>query len=473
MPLDSETVEATRASTVLTESVVTRETVGLTSAAEGQVNTISLYRGGVLGSRSIVFQPDGTYTNITPAHTYAEGDSTGVRASDLDRCSYMPVAFFQEIMHRARIGKRDELVYEQPGQVEGHPGIKLNIDTLNFKHNGLPLTHYAKTQLCGHARVPVEYFHRLVEKGAVQLAAMNVNVGMRLRSDNVRGARDGKFLVRIKDEVVDGVLTDSYGIWDNHDMLDAFVECFPQEMVSSLMVSYFWSDGRDIEGTVVIPDEWTNEPGTVFGVGVAFRNSENGRRSLSFVPFVARNGQVGLTYDKKETLNGVLELKHTSGINVVSIKEEIRESIPQLIRSANSLRTHLINSKQILLPNPADVLALLAIRFGIAPSISRTWYDLFLVDNSSSAFGLIDSLMETSLLQPFEVKLALQTFAGQILIDNLGKSEAELVQMWMTTIIPAAQRLRRNSTGPERIEEYTVGLQATDVPRTRRRNARV
>lgn len=473
MPLDTETVEATRASTVLTESVVERETIGLTSAAEGQVNTVSLYRGGVLGSRSVVFQPDGTYTNISAPHTYAEGDSGEARASDLRYRSYMPVAFFQEIMHRARVGKRDELVYEQPGQVEGHPGIKFNIDTLNFKHNGLPLTHYAKTQLCGHARVPVEYFHRLVDRGAIQLAAMNINVGIRLRANNVRGARDGKFLIRIKDEVVDGVLTDSYGIWDNHDMLDAFVECFPQEMVSSLMVSYFWSDGRDIEGTVVIPDDWTNEPGNIFSVGVAFRNSENGRRSLSFVPFVARRGQIGLTYDKKETENGVLELKHTSGINIASVKQEIRESIPKLLRSANSLRTHLINSKQILLPNPKDVLALLAIRFGIAPSISRMWYDFLLVDGSDTVFGLIDSLMETSLHQPFEIKLALQTFAGQMLTDNLNKSEADLVQLWMTTIIPAAQRLSRNSTGPERIQEYTVGLQATDVPRTRRRNARV
>ena len=454
-----------------TERAILRASAGLPAATEGQSPTVLEYTGGALGNRHVVLQDDGSFVNMAPRLAPQE-----LTSEEIILRACMPVAFFQELMHRERQNKRDELVYEQPGRPNGHPGVRLDVGDLHLKHNGLFLTHHAKTQLCGHARVPVEYFHRLVAQGVMQLAALNINTGIKLRAGNIRGAQNGKFLIRIKNDVVDGILTDNYGIWDNHDMMDAFIECFPADMVADLMVSQFWTDGRDIEGTVLIPSGWTNEPGNVFGIGIAFKNSENGRRSLVFSPFVTRNGRGGIRYEKKETSNGVLELKHTSGISVQSVKEEIARSIPMLLRSANSLRTHFMNSRLITVPNPRDVLAALAIRYGIPASTSRLWYRTWLPATAPIApgditddearntepvnptvFGLLDSLMETSLSQPPDVQVNIQVMAGQMLIDGVDKSEADLVQHWMTTMIPAGQRLRRSSTGPARIEEYTVG----------------
>ena len=464
-----------------TETAIPRASAGLPAAEEGQSPTVLQYTGGALGSRYVLLQDDGSFVNMAARLAPQE-----LTQEEVVLRACMPVAFFQELMHRDRRGKRDELVYEQPGRPDGHPGVRLDVSDLHLKHNGLPLTHHAKTQLCGHARVPVEYFHRLVTQGVMQLAALNVNTGIKLRAGNIRGAQNGKFWIRIKNDVVDGILTDSYGIWDNHDMMDAFVECFRADMVPDLMVSQFWTDGRDIEGTVLIPSGWTNEPGNIFGIGIAFKNSENGRRSLVFRPFVTRNGRGGILYEKKETTNGVLEIKHTSGISVQSVKEEIARNIPVLLRSANSLRTHFMNSQQITVPNPRDVLAALAIRYGIPASTSRLWYRQWLLDSNNhgranevtedearryeplvpTVFGLLDSLMETSLSQPPDAQVNIQVMAGQMLIDGLDKSEADLVQHWMSTVIPAGQRLRRSSTGPARIEEYTVGAVPAPTPTT-------
>jgi hypothetical protein len=462
---------------------VPRESVGLSPALEGEPANLLHYTSGILGSRRVIEREDGTFLNVLPE--IAEQDIT-TEDVILRRC--VPVAFYQEITHRRREGKRDERVREQPGP-DNHPGVRLSIETLHLKHNNLPLTHHAQGQLCGHARVPIEYYHRLVKQGVLQLAALNVNTGVKLRAVHIRGAREGEFLIRVKDDEVRAVLTDDYGIFDNHDMLDAFVQCFPDEMIPELMVSQFWSDGDDVEGTVLVPNEWTNEPGHVFGIGIAFKNSEIGKRSMNFKPFVTRNGRGGLMFDKRDTTNGVMEVKHSPSMTVDSVKTQIRANVPALLRSANSLRTHLINSMQITIPNPREVLAALAIRFGIPANTSRLWYRNWinqslsaphivqesetsrlaeLVPFNSNVFYLLDSLMETTLSQSSETQMSMQSMAGQMLIDQLDQDEAGLTTYWMSQMIPAGQRLARRSNGVELIREYTVGQLPPVVTTTER-----
>lgn len=450
--------------------LVERTSVNLPVAVEGQDRDVPLYTGGMLGQRRVIERDDGVFLSLLH-----DAPNLAPQEEILRRC--MPVAFFQEIMHRHRLGCVDERVYEQPGQPEGYPGVRLDVRTLNFKHNGMPLTHYARTQLCGHARVPVEFFHRIVEQGEVQLAALNINQCIKQRAAHIRGAERGVFLIRTQHGTVIAVLTDNYGIFDNHDLMDAFVQCFPVAMVPELMVSQFWSDGHDMEGTVIVPDEWTNEPGNVFGIGIAFKNSNIGKRSMNFRPFVTRNGRTGIMYDKKEITNGVMEVKHTSGISVASVKREIEQNVPALLRSANSLRTHLLNSREITIVNPRDVLATLAIRYGIPAVVSRQWYRNWVCygmvpydqanvtqaqlsttePEQNSVFHLLDSLMETALSQTQEAQISMQTMAGQMLIDGLDKTEEELTILWTGRIMPEGNRLRRSSTGPERIIDYTVG----------------
>lgn len=473
MTVSDEVIESTtRIFNPETES----ERVQATVAALDPEDTVHV--GGVLGGRLVAERADGSFA-VVPVY-----DSTRTQtAFDLAMESCMPVMFFQEIMHRNRAGCRDEMVYEQPGDPEGHPGIRLDVETLCFKHNGLPLSHYARTQLCGHARVPVEFFHRIVAQGEVQLAALNINRCVKQRAVHIRGALQGKFLVRIKNDAVIAVLTDNYGIFDNHNMLDAFVECFDADVVPSLMVSQFWTDGNDIEGTVILPNTWGDLPEQIFGLGIAFKNSNIGKRSMSFRPFVTRKGQAGMTYDKKEVTNGVLEVKHTSGINVESVKEQISRNVPLLINSAIFLRTHLLNSQNIIIPNPREVLASLAIRNGISAIVSREWYRNWILIGDDAAyrlrdaegdawqaatdpsaptvFHLLDSLMETARTQPPDMQITLQALAGHMLIDNLDKTEEELVTHWMSRAIPNGRQLWRSSTGPERVMEYTAVLPGT------------
>ena len=92
-------------------------------------------------------------------------------------------------------------------------------------------------------------------------------------------ARDFRCRMRTNeagDEYIRAIVSERYGVIDNHEVMDILKNALPSN-IDEALASHIDHDGDDMFGNILLPDYMKSEPDSDYGVGIAFKNSEIGR----------------------------------------------------------------------------------------------------------------------------------------------------------------------------------------------------
>lgn len=189
---------------------------------------------------------------------------------------------------RRRENRRDFVVPRSKLGVLSEDGLKLQVDLPEGPRH-FPLLNRSLRQLVAKTDVPYAYLASLEERGHPDLAAANLSEILSREASGPKGPI--KHLVRVLDDQVDGVLSDSYKAVSNDTVLALCAEEFARADVKiwdlSLTDTSFRVQG--VAGHLIgkITEErkfrgrWDGRKGDTANAGITIENSENGHRKAS------------------------------------------------------------------------------------------------------------------------------------------------------------------------------------------------
>ena len=434
----------------LADQITALDAVSMTTLAPpptAEPEPAPVLTGGLLGERTVYERSDGTWVINTPVFEGAR-DREGVW-----RRYCIPLLFLQERMHVDREGKRDFYIKEKQIRLDEECAL------LRLGH---VFSHHAHSQLASLTGVPVSYFHRLISFGRRALAARCINAGIVDRKHMERYDEDGRFLVRLKHNTIRGLQTDTYGIYDNFQVLDDLVKILPQEMLPEIMCSQIWTDGNDIKFSFLFPDRWTQEPEGVAGIGCLVGNSEVGRLSVYVKPYIyIGETDTGISYDRADPELAIIEARHVGRKIEMRdrVRAKMRANVVSLLSSSQLLLAQLRACKNVNVVNPGAVLTYLCRRENLTQEMGRDWFaHLPRVPEGSAltAYQLVLALTVAAREKGADVRGDLEAAAGRMLVPSLTVKPDRLQATWMA-YMAAGQKLEQRL--PKLVEAHTTGVE--------------
>lgn len=302
---------------------------------------------------------------------------------------------------------------------------------------------------------------RLKAEAARADLARHINDGLDERETDwaSRTRKDGStrearsFLVRYREQdgqqIARAILSERYGIIDNHDALRLVAECFPRESWENgdLLASHAEDDGDNVRLNLLVADYLKDDPDSRRGVGIVIRNSEVGGGSFGVLPFlfdaICLNGTI---WGRRNSTIKV-DQRHIGRVDLAELQEKVAVAVRHALSEGRDLLTAVRQARYIPLTvnqvrdERADLIIALSRQHGLSREKARAWalgYNEMVALEHAENRGfnplnvgtLVDGLTRGAQQFNGEDRLEMETAAGAILAPKLGASEQSLNEFW-------------------------------------------
>lgn len=386
----------------------------------------------VSADRKATQNPDGTWKNAIGLESTEE--HRHVAKAWQDRCTPLP-EFRNKVIESAK-GKTDELAPE---------GSFFVTDDLDMS-NGYKLTESGIESLRMFTDIPSTMISWLKGNEFKPEVAKFLNHALAARLDAWSTKNPDKprnFLLRLRDGDNDtkwtrAICSDRYGIIDNNDVMEMICAALPGGY-SDALASHAYDNGDDVKGNILLPDYIKTQPDSDYGVGIAFRNSEVRKSTFVIDPFLFRaicfNGCI---WGRANSVVMKVNKKHLGQIDLVALKEQVRQSVLVALSHGNDLLNQFSQAKNVSIDtDPVRLIASLSRDNGLTIEQGMAWvkgYNDSLQEASGdimegTAFGIVNGL--TLAAQRFSAeKYDLETVAGNVLTPSLQADLATMTKRW-------------------------------------------
>ena len=347
-----------------------------------------------------------------------------------------PLADLMESVNKIASTKRDIVKLESD--------VRLKDST--HLNDGMPLNKTGMESLRHFIDVPSSMVSYLEDYGYTEELTRFVNDDLDRR--NADWASNGKeprnFRIRVRqneagDDVVRAIVSERYGVIDNHEALEMIINALPSD-ISDVLASHIHHDGDDLFGNALIPDYMKSEPDSDYGVGIAFKNSEIRNSTFKVSPFLFRaiclNGMIWGRSNSEITVNQ----KHMGKIDLVELQQEVRHAISVALTQGNDLLTLMGYAKKVKVENPLAVIAELSrareAKFTIEQG--KAWHKGYLDSlqeakgdvHDKSAFGIVNGLTRSAQNYTGATREHMETVASLILAPAIDSDLQAISKRW-------------------------------------------
>lgn len=338
------------------------------------------------------------------------------------RCSKF-LEFTGKVKEQAQT-KEDEIVPEKY--------VRLNADC-SMKYNGLPLTKDALLGLTRLTAMPQAMVKWLDEKKFHSDLARFVNLAM----DERPKVDEGTLLVRQRLEggqkVVRAVLSERYGIADNHIMTEMIMSCLPEKVHGEVLSSHTCNNGDNIFGNIILPKSIKTRPDSDYYSGVVFRNSEIGNFSFKVGGMLFREFCMnGLIYSPKST-EITVNKRHVGGIDFEDLFLQVELAIQTSLAENENLLRIMDMTRDIKVNDVKKMIITLARQNPnrrLNNSEIKAWLEAYTVEPIPTAFGVLNAGTRAAQNYVGEGRVAMEELAGTLMTDSLDATEADLRKRW-------------------------------------------
>jgi hypothetical protein len=298
-------------------------------------------------------------------------------------------------------GKWDALVEARTLRYENG---RLRSMALSYDRPHAP-TPWAQAQLCEKLRIPAAYFKRCPK--ALQDAQFNHWV------QQIRGPLDKLWLVRGRDDIVRGVLSELYAPFDNLDLLRAV-----RSLVGPWSVSWFALSGPSMHLRLVDPRRGRNVlPDDRLIAGVHIANSEIGARAVTVDALVYRlvcgNGLVRLVQGRS--------LLHRRHVGVWSSAiEDLEAAARAAVQGAEETIEVFERAAFVHVEDPESRLTEVAARAQLPASFVPDALQALTLERTAmqvTLYGLVNAATNAAQRLPADLRLTAELQAGELLLQ--------------------------------------------------------
>lgn len=291
--------------------------------------------------------------------------------------------------------------------------------------------------------IPSSMISFLEERGYDEELVRFVNSELDLREQNWNGAgkepRDFRLRLRQDDEgndIVRAVVSDRYGVIDNHEAMDFIADALPS--LKDALASHIFNDGDDIFGNVLLPDHMKSEPDSDYGVGIAFRNSEIKNATFKVSPFLFRaiclNGMIWGRSNSEIQINQ----KHLGNIDTDNLRKQVRHAIAVALTQGNNMLELMNLSKNVKVENPLAVIAQLSRDQKMTQDQGKLWHKGYLDSleentghlNEKTAFGIVNGLTRSAQNYKGATRENMESIASFILAPAIDADLQAIQKRW-------------------------------------------
>lgn len=317
--------------------------------------------------------------------------------------------------------------------------------------NGVGFTPHGLESLASHTRITPRTVTNLLEQGYEDVVVQVLNdqlnqreerywegvTAQRLRGRNPKGEARSFLLRQRLDEqgnpVVRAVVSERYGVIDNHHVLEFIQAALPLEFSENAVTHKPFNDGDDLLFNLFLPDH-NEKTGLFFGLHV--RNSEVRRAKFTIDSFLFRSYCTnGCIWGRTSKVN-VLDQKHVGKLDLDAIRERVGTVVQNVLRDGKLFRQQFVQAQDVRLSaSPKQLVAHLAKRTGLTVEQGQAWWSGYQKEPAESAGDLnaqhlVNGLTRGAQQFEGEARYQLEAVAGSLLSPSLAASLEAQVAHW-------------------------------------------
>lgn len=308
------------------------------------------------------------------------------------------------------------------------------------------LTDNGRASLRLFTEVPSSMITYLAERGYGNEISRYVNEDLDRRAaqwaDRHDDARDFRLRFRNDNQgnpVVRAVVSDQYGVIDNHEALQIFREAVGPD-VDKYLASHVSNNGDDIFVNFLVPDTLQSDPDSDYGIGIAFRNSEIRNSTLKVSPFLFRaiclNGMIWGRANSNVNVNK----RHRGTVDRFELRENIAYAVKAALSHGQGMKSLLEKSKEVRVENPLQTIAQLSRDQKLTTEQGRAWHRGYLqtLEEKSghiadrTAFGIVNGLTRAAQEYSGAIRESLESTSSVILAPAIDADLAAIQKRWGT-----------------------------------------
>jgi hypothetical protein len=261
-----------------------------------------------------------------------------------------------------------------------------------------------------------------------------------------RGDKTRDLLLRIRPDedgnpVIRMVGSDRYGILNNYEVLEMIQNALPASDIDKALASHVFDNGDDMKGNILLPDNMKKFPDSDYGVGIAFSNSEIGKKTVEIHPFLFRAICLnGCIWGRRNMTQGVSK-KHLGEMNKDDIAEHVKYVCQIALSEGHSLLEQMNFSRDASVPEDlvGNVIAYLTRENKMTVAEGKAWYNDYQVEPYSSGFGIVNGLTRAAQRYDGNDRWNLENIAGSILTPSLTATKEQVVNRWDKVVERASE----------------------------------
>ena len=255
------------------------------------------------------------------------------------------------------------------------------------------------------------------------------------------GKPSRQFRLRVRkdhdgEDVVRAVVSEKYGVIDNHEAMDYISHALPT--LKDALASHIYNDGDNIYGNILIPDHMKSEPDSDYGVGIAFRNSETRESTFKVSPFLFRaiclNGMIWGRSNSEIQINQ----RHFGNIDVNDLRLRVRHAVNVALTQGNDMLVLMNHSKKVKVNNPLNVIAQLSRDNNLTKEQGQMWHKGYLDSlmektgdqNENTAFGVVNGLTRSAQNYKGFTRENMETIASYVLAPSIDSDLQTIAKRW-------------------------------------------
>lgn len=289
-----------------------------------------------------------------------------------------------------------ELVLDQPTE-------------MGYKH--LSMTDHATQQFCSRFGIPVKYYRDVSKRNAkLSDSMLNDGVSHNMVDLALNSRKSKNMLVRCKGRVVRAGLSDKYSAFDNkhvaeicHGLTEGQFDHTIRSF--SLSDSGFWMKITCDDLTVKDP----SSEGNFLKIGFVIGNSEVGKRQLTSNPFIFRQACTNdaVTVAEKSVAQRHVHLDHET------LRLMMTQSIAYAIRTGEEQLNKVLESREVLIKNPASVIKALCKKSQFSRKNQDSVLQAYQVEPEENAWAVVNAFTRAAQqIEDSDQRIEVESLAG-------------------------------------------------------------
>lgn len=251
------------------------------------------------------------------------------------------------------------------------------------------------------------------------------------------------------------LLSNRYGVINNDEFMEILWEAIPKEGREDTLVSYVEDTGNTLTGSLLLPDYIKQAPDSEYGIGLRFRNGEDGSWANEVEAWLFRaicfNGCIYGQRRRSGLHTGAHRKVHRGVMNKAELIEKTRAAINVGLSEGLAMFELMQLNHEAKIDNPMLVIALTAEQANVSLKEGLSVAEAFLKETEHSGFGIVNAWSRAAQNYSGDTRTLFERTGARLLGPSLKSNQEAVIKHWQE-LDTMARRLKEKE--PALVEKY-------------------